>query len=296
MWQQILYPPIFTRLIDASLTFLFNWTGKNISPHQKLAAYPHLYSFTSTKSVVHWFQIIRTKSFQMYDDDVQAPLSIGAPERYYKVAKFPTRNIKTPIVLLYGGSDSLVDIKVMKRELPRHTVAKEIPHFEHLDFLWAQDVQNLVFPHVFSALEQYSGRDHVATQKLFHNRLSNRVHGSLSQFSDDEFSSIATDDAGDSPTMGQRLLPETAYYTEATAVSLDGSSDQTASSSLAQTLRSNTKSRRQGTNAVSKAQEGKAGAATFKKGGIAVGASKAIVGGPSMVETARGTPSPTPRE
>jgi lysosomal acid lipase/cholesteryl ester hydrolase len=152
MWQSILYPPIFVRLIDMSLTFLFNWTGRNIEQHQKLAAYPHLYSYTSTKSVVHWFQIIRNKSFQMYDDDVQAPLSIGASDRYYKVAKFPTRNIKTPIVLVYGGSDSLVDIKVMMKELPKHTVAKEVPHFEHLDFLWAQDVKELVFPHVFDAL------------------------------------------------------------------------------------------------------------------------------------------------
>lgn len=138
MWQSILYPPIFVQLIDRSLKFLFNWSSRNISTHQKLAAYPHLFSFTSTKSVVHWFQIIRNKSFQMYDDDVQAPLSIGASDRYYKPAKFPTRNIKTPVLLVYGGSDSLVDIKVMLKELPRHTIAKEVAHFEHLDFLWAQ--------------------------------------------------------------------------------------------------------------------------------------------------------------
>jgi lysosomal acid lipase/cholesteryl ester hydrolase len=197
MWQQILYPPIFTRLIDSSLTFLFNWTGKNIAPHQKLAAYPHLYSYTSTKSVVHWFQIIRTKSFQMYDDDVPATLSIGATNRYYKVAKFPTRNIKTPIVLVYGGSDSLVDINTMLKELPLHTQAKEIRHFEHLDFLWAHEVDRLVFPHVFTALEEHSGRDHQKTLKYFHRR-GGPLNGSLSEFSEDELSSLAIE--YDSPT------------------------------------------------------------------------------------------------
>lgn len=155
MWQSILYPPIFVRLIDASLQFLFGWTACNITAHQKLAAYPHLYSYTSTKSVVHWFQIIRNGVFQMYDDD--APSVMSNKSKYYKVAKFPTRNIKTPIVLVYGGSDSLVDIKVMLRELPRHTVAKEIPHYEHLDFLWASSVDQLVFPHVFEALDNYAG-------------------------------------------------------------------------------------------------------------------------------------------
>ncbi|KAL1386018.1 Alpha/Beta hydrolase protein [Phyllosticta capitalensis] len=157
MWQAILYPPIFVRLIDLCLSFLFGWTVKNISAHQKLAAYPHLFSFSSTKTVVHWFQIIRNGTFQMYDDEMQAPLRISNDAKYYKVAKFPTRNIKTPIVLVYGGSDSLVDIKIMLRELPKHAQAKEIPHYEHLDFLWASDVDDMVFPHVYGALDKYAG-------------------------------------------------------------------------------------------------------------------------------------------
>lgn len=195
MWQALLYPPIFVRVIDISLSFLFNWSSRNIGVHQKLAAYPHLYSFTSTKSVVHWFQIIRNKSFQMYDDDVQAPLSIGAGDRYYKPAKFPTRNIKTPIVLVYGGSDSLVDIALMLRELPRHTVAKEIPHFEHLDFLWAQEVDTLVFPHVFEALDDYAGTDHSKMRpvdyKAMHKESPLAIAGPPS-YSEDELSAFTT--------------------------------------------------------------------------------------------------------
>jgi lysosomal acid lipase/cholesteryl ester hydrolase len=159
MWQALLYPPIFVRLIDMSLSFLFGWKTQNITPHQKLAAYPHLYSFTSTKSVVHWFQIIRNGKFQMYDDDLQAPFSISDAARYYKVAKFPTKNIKTPIVLVYGGSDSLVDIEIMLKELPKHAVVKGVPHYEHLDFLWASDVESQVFPHVFNALDTYANPD-----------------------------------------------------------------------------------------------------------------------------------------
>ena len=157
MWQAILYPPIFVRFIDMSLRFLFGWETKNISQAQKLAAYPHLYSFTSTKSVVHWFQIIRNASFIFFDDEVQGPISVTDGRRFYKVPKFPTRNIRTPIVLLYGGSDSLVNINVMLKELPKHTVAKEVGKYEHLDFLWASDVDKLVFPHVFDALD-FHGR------------------------------------------------------------------------------------------------------------------------------------------
>ncbi|KAF4632101.1 hypothetical protein G7Y89_g6033 [Cudoniella acicularis] len=176
MWQSILYPPIFVRAIDMGLSFLFGWHARNISTSQKLAAYPHLYSFTSTKSVVHWFQIIRTKSFQMYDDDVQPVLSLGSTSKYTKVAKFPTRNIKTPVVLVYGGSDSLVDIDIMMKELPAHTIATEIPHYEHLDFLWAREVDTLVFPHVFDALESFVDAEH---SKEEYDRYRSARHASL---------------------------------------------------------------------------------------------------------------------
>ncbi|KAK4453480.1 Alpha/Beta hydrolase protein [Podospora aff. communis PSN243] len=177
MWQSLLYPPLFTKVIDLGLTFLFNWKTQNINTSQKLAAYPHLYSFTSTKSVVHWFQIIRTKSFQMYDDDVHPPMLLSSSSKYTKVAKYPTRNIKTPVVLVYGGSDSLVDIKVMLRELPSQTVATEIPHYEHLDFLWARDVDAQVFQHVFDALESFTGAEHTKEE---YERFRNARSSSLS--------------------------------------------------------------------------------------------------------------------
>jgi lysosomal acid lipase/cholesteryl ester hydrolase len=124
----------------------------------------HLYSFTSTKSVVHWFQIIRNKNFQFFDDEIHAPFSIVASERFYKPVKYPTRNIKTPIVLLYGDSDSLVDINVMLEGLPRGTVAKPIATYEHLDFLWASDVDCQVFGHVFDALETHSANGPVPSE------------------------------------------------------------------------------------------------------------------------------------
>ncbi|KAF3285758.1 cholesterol esterase [Orbilia oligospora] len=165
-WQSILYPPIFVAAIDKSLQFLFNWSGKNMSLQQKLASYAHLYSFTSVKALVHWFQIIRNKKFQMYDDDVQSPIGWGYGRSYYKPAKFPTKNISTPVVLVYGGSDSLVDIEVMLKELPGHTVAKEIKHYEHLDFLWGEENDKLVIPEVLDALERYGdGRDGTIVEK-----------------------------------------------------------------------------------------------------------------------------------
>lgn len=133
----------------------------------------------------------------MYDDDIQSPVMAFSGKNFYKVARFPTRNITTPIVLVYGGSDSLVDIRVMLKELPGHTVAKKIEHYEHLDFLWAADVDKLVFPHVLDALEKYStcvprGKERRRTTELVAGASSSRylskntLNGSLPPYHEDE--------------------------------------------------------------------------------------------------------------
>lgn len=151
-WQSIMYPPLFIRTIDSAISSLFNWGSKNITYAQKLAAYPHLYSYTSVKSVVHWFQIIRSGRFHMYDDDGESFFGQGN-KYFYRVASFPTQNITSPILLLYGKSDSLVDIDVMVSELPEGTASIGFDTFEHLDMIWGQSIDKLIFPYVFSALK-----------------------------------------------------------------------------------------------------------------------------------------------
>lgn len=158
MWQSILYPPIFAKAIDSSLRWLFNWRSENISTDQKIAAYAHLYSHASVKSVVHWFQIMRNAAFHMYDDDVITPGGRTNGGSYLPV-RFPTKNIVTPIVLLYGDSDSLVDIDVMLAQLPGHTVAKRLHTYEHLDVLWGRSVHQDVFPLVVDALQLHCESD-----------------------------------------------------------------------------------------------------------------------------------------
>jgi lysosomal acid lipase/cholesteryl ester hydrolase len=158
-WQQILYPPIFTKVIDTSLSFLFGWNSKNISSAQKLAAYAHLYSTASVKAVVHWFQIMRNATFQMYDDSLSmssiSPVRSSSYSPSHRPARFPTRNIVTPIVLLWGDRDSLVDISALLNALPDHTVAKKLEDYEHVDILWGRDVHRDVIPEVFAALRRH---------------------------------------------------------------------------------------------------------------------------------------------
>jgi len=95
----------------------------------------------------------------MYDDDLHTPAlrpSRQSPRPGYRPAKFPTRNIATNIVILYGDVDSLVDIDAMRHELPEHRLdIRRLKGYEHLDVLWGQNVHVDVIPQVARALKQY---------------------------------------------------------------------------------------------------------------------------------------------
>ena len=53
LWNNIIYPPLFTNVIDKSLNFLFNWKSANITRDQKSAAYSHLYRYSPLQTLCH---------------------------------------------------------------------------------------------------------------------------------------------------------------------------------------------------------------------------------------------------
>lgn len=162
-WQKLMGPLNYEFVVDKSLKFLFNWNHKNISNIQKKIGYPHLFSPTSVKSVVHWFQIITKHRFQMYDEGGYAgsaltALSMHNAHNNHRVAPFPVQTITTPSLLIYGKSDMLMDIEFTKKSLDscQKIDIIGIDHYEHMDTLWATDVEELVFKPVL---------DHIMTIK-----------------------------------------------------------------------------------------------------------------------------------
>ncbi|KAL3229010.1 Sterol esterase TGL1 [Nakaseomyces bracarensis] len=155
VWQRTIHPKLFNFFIDFGNKILFNWKALNITPKQKMASYSKLYSTTSVKSIVHWFQILRAQKFQMFEEQDDMFNSLTRP---YKIPRFPTKtNIKTPILLIYGGVDSLVDINVMRSNLPMTNVFDvKVDLHEHLDLLWGKDTDTLVIAKVLRFIEFFS--------------------------------------------------------------------------------------------------------------------------------------------
>lgn len=81
--------------------------------------------------------------------------------------RFPTKQIKTPIAIFYGGSDSLVDFSVLAADLPSPLAyVKAIERWEHLDFLWAEEIENVVFPDILKLLNHFNQPTNGKTNKV----------------------------------------------------------------------------------------------------------------------------------
>jgi lysosomal acid lipase/cholesteryl ester hydrolase len=154
-WQSVLSVEIFNWGIDQSLWGLFGWRSEFMTSKQ--VRYRHLYSYTSVKCVVHWFQIMKAEIFQMYDDQnyvipqSQAPSSVG-----YKVPAFPTKQIQTPIALFHGGRDTLPDLNYILKNMPTPVCCLKITEYEHLQFLWGIGQDVVLFPAILGLLDHHS--------------------------------------------------------------------------------------------------------------------------------------------
>mmetsp|Transcript_30192 Transcript_30192/g.48755 ORF Transcript_30192/g.48755 Transcript_30192/m.48755 type:complete len:428 (-) Transcript_30192:201-1484(-) len=157
-WRSVLSRQNFARTIDVSLQFLFGWSTVNIAEEHKQLYYSHLYSTGSVKTVVHWFQIMRSGRFQMYDD--MASLAPAPKYRTVQPPSYPLFQLQCPTAVFYGGKDTIPNIKNLLAALPATCFIHEEPTYEHLDFLWAHSAHT-VYEKVLSLVHEATSNHHL---------------------------------------------------------------------------------------------------------------------------------------
>lgn len=158
-WSNILTPATYAWVIDTAVNGLFGWRSEFLD--HKAFIYRHLYSSSSVKIVVHWFQIIKSKRFQMYEDEPS--LLPNGNNSAQLVPHYPTVNIQTPVALLYGGrgtfnhdTDSLPDLNFILSSIPEPVLILKIEEYEHLHFLWGSGQAIVTYPAIIGLLDRYS--------------------------------------------------------------------------------------------------------------------------------------------
>jgi len=156
------------RVIDIALKFLFGWTTECIAESEKPLLYSHLYSHTSVKTIVQWFQLIQTGKFQMFDD-YMANASSPSTESYtgYSLPQYQLRHIRTPIACFCGGRDTLPNTERLLEVLPKdkQVLVHKEEKYEHLDFMWAKDLSRTVYPKILTLMGKYNNDNNNSKRK-----------------------------------------------------------------------------------------------------------------------------------
>ncbi|KYQ89423.1 carboxylic ester hydrolase [Tieghemostelium lacteum] len=157
-WRNILPKNVFVNLIDQSVGFLFGWHTENINEEEKAMLYSHIFSYTSVKSVVHWFQIIQTNRFQMFDDMLlgKTPNENSNKHNYHGrvIPGYHPSQVLTKCALFYGGADNLPNTKALLSHIPRDklVMVHEEEKYEHLDFMWGKDANKKIFSKIVNLI------------------------------------------------------------------------------------------------------------------------------------------------
>eukprot|EP01071_Lankesteria_metandrocarpae_P008342 Lankesteria_metandrocarpae@DN4941_c0_g1_i5.p1 len=146
-WKRILPSDLWLKLIEWCIHILFSWKISHSSVDDKRRLCAHMYSTTSVKVIHHWFQMLRSLRFEFYND--AAGLSTNGD---VVVPQYNLRQIQCKVILLHGGHDTLCNIGYLRMKL-RNASYVVVPHYTHLDFLVAKDVESEVYPVVCRAIE-----------------------------------------------------------------------------------------------------------------------------------------------
>eukprot|EP01006_Ploeotia_vitrea_P020150 TRINITY_DN52398_c0_g1_i1.p2 TRINITY_DN52398_c0_g1~~TRINITY_DN52398_c0_g1_i1.p2 ORF type:complete len:567 (-),score=287.74 TRINITY_DN52398_c0_g1_i1:25-1725(-) len=148
-WKDRMSASMFNHTIDKSVEFLFGWDSANIHEEDKTYHYSHIYSYSSVKSVVHWFQLMNAHRFQRYDDHRWHTDNTG-----YLLPAYPVHQIRCPIAIFHGGRDFLQDTEQLIRQLPKDIFIDCEPTYEHMDFMYSRKSLKSVYPKIVSLLQQ----------------------------------------------------------------------------------------------------------------------------------------------
>ena len=148
---------IIDRVVCENIFFvLFGPEKKNLNDTRIEVYAAHEPDGTSVKNMIHFAQGVQTNLFQAYD--------YGSPQKnqlHYNQTTppaYPIRPMRIPTAVFTGGEDWLADptdVQFIFDNLQSLVFKKDIPNYNHIDFVWALSANQLIYPDLINVMEKY---------------------------------------------------------------------------------------------------------------------------------------------
>lgn len=148
---------VIMKELCANIFFLIcGFNEKNLNMSRVDVYTTHCPAGTSVQNMLHWSQVVKYHKLQAFD--------WGSSDKnyfHYNQSYPPLYSIKDmhlPTALWSGGQDWLADtsdINILLTEIPTLVYHKNIPEWDHLDFIWGLDAPSRLYDEVVSLMRKY---------------------------------------------------------------------------------------------------------------------------------------------
>nr|CAD2209510.1 unnamed protein product [Meloidogyne enterolobii] len=140
--------------------FLIGGTDSKQMNQTRVTVYStHAPAGTSTRNIAHWAQMHHSGLMQKFNYG-----SKRANQKHYGQNTPPLYNLTNianiPIYLYYSEADWLATKKDVEetilQQIPQENIklAKELPNFNHLDFIWGQDAAKEIYEKIIKEINE----------------------------------------------------------------------------------------------------------------------------------------------
>ncbi|XP_045437837.1 gastric triacylglycerol lipase [Pipistrellus kuhlii] len=144
---------LLDEICSNALFIICGFDYKNLNMSRLDVYLSHNPAGTSVQNMLHWTQAVKSGKFQAFNwgSSVQNMMHFDQPTPpFYNVT-----DMNVPIAVWNGGKDWLADpqdVDLLLPKLPNLIYHKEIPFYNHLDFIWAMDAPQEVYNEIVNLM------------------------------------------------------------------------------------------------------------------------------------------------